>query len=168
MQVPWCFVVLHLISATPLLTCRTLYLCPSIGAQEAVTTQTAQCLLHLVVCTAPPFSTFLNWILMLVTWLKGRVSFFQCLNFIHLAATLSPLIHILSTLALSCVLSGLSFNMHRLVWSACRFLWGCLPWSFLSSHSGSFWQLCGPSLVFVNALPSMSHIFCVNVTFVMF
>ena len=74
--------------------------------------------------------------------LKGCVSFFQCLNFIHLADIWCLFIHILSTLAPAHV-SELSFNMHDQVWSACWWLRGCLPWSFLSSHSGYFCWSCG-------------------------
>lgn len=120
----------------------------------------------MVVCTSP-FQTFLNWILMLSTWPKGCVSFFQCLNFIHLAGIWSLLIHILSTLAPSCV-SELLFNMH----SRCGLHVDAFEDVFLEAsclHCFEYfcWS-CGLSLVLVSALTEMSYIFCVNVTFAMF
>ena len=99
--------------------------------------------------------------------LKGCVSFFQCLNFIHLADIWCLLIHILPTLAPAHV-SELSFNVHGQVQSACWWRRGCLPWSFLSSHPGCFCWSCGLSLVLVNVLTEVSYTFCVNVTFAMF
>ena len=96
---------------------------------------------------------------------KGCVSFSQCLNFIHLADIWCLLIHILSTLAPAHV-SELSFNMHDQVWSACWWHRECLPWSFLSSHSGYFCWSCG--WLVSGSCQCASYIFCVNVTFAMF
>lgn len=119
--------------------------CPRIGAQEAVSIQTAWCLIHSAVWAAPFQLSELDIDVGHLAR-KGCVSFFQCLNFIHLAAILSPLIHILSTLTPSCVLSGHSFNMHRLPWSACRcfedvfFEASCPP---VLDLSGSLWPVSG-------------------------
>lgn len=123
-------------------------------------------LLCLVVCTYRSKLFRIGYWCWPLGW-KGRVSFSQCLNFIHLAGIWSVLIHILSTLAPSCV-SEPPFNMHRQVWSACRCLWGWFPWSFLSSHSGHFCRSCGMPPVLVSALTGMSYISCVNVTFAVF
>lgn len=123
----------------------------------------SEILLCLVVCTSPS-QTFLDWILMLTTWLEGLCFIFPMSQFYSFSWYLvSPYPYFIHISIIMCVWAP--FNMHRQVWSACRCLRQCLQWSFLSSHSGYFCRSCGMSLVLVNALTGMSYISCVNVTF---